>query len=266
MAGTERDAGPRIASLVPSSTELLCALGLAPFLVARTGFCIHPKALLQNVPKVGGTKDVNLARLAALRPTHVLMNEEENRLDTHAAISLWPGVQCLVSFPRAPSEVPALVAELATAFGDQAGVREHAARLQAELQTALAQPVPAPTRSLLYLIWREPWMLAGADTYIARLLAQAGWRLEAPDTARYPALAATDPLWQAVDEVWLSSEPYRFGAQQVAEVQSLAPQARVRLVDGELCSWWGARTAAGLTYLRCLHSTENPPPWNSTNP
>jgi len=56
-----------------------------------------------------------------------------------------------------------------------------------------------------------------------------------------------------VDEVWLSSEPYRFDERHLAEVQALAPQARVRLVDGELCSWWGARTAAGLRYLRALH-------------
>ena len=68
----------RIASLVPSITELVCALGLAGQLVARTGFCIHPRATLDAVPKVGGTKDVNLERLRALRPTHVIVNIDEN--------------------------------------------------------------------------------------------------------------------------------------------------------------------------------------------
>jgi ABC-type Fe3+-hydroxamate transport system substrate-binding protein len=255
----------RIASLVPSSTELVCALGLAPYLVARTGFCTHPKALLENTPKVGGTKDVNLQRLQLFRPSHVLMNEEENRLETHAAIRQWPGVQCLVSFPRAPADVPGLIAELAEAFGAYPGVQENAARLLAELQVALARPAPARPRRVLYLIWRQPWMLAGADTYIARLLAQAGWQVLAPETARYPELPTDDPLWQTADEVWLSSEPYSFGAEHLREVQSLAPQARVRLVDGELCSWWGARTASGLAYLRGLHETENEAPWNSTN-
>ena len=70
----------RIASLVPSLTELVVALGLARCLVARTGFCIHPAQALREVPKVGGTKDVNLARLRRLAPTHVLVNVDENRL------------------------------------------------------------------------------------------------------------------------------------------------------------------------------------------
>ena len=55
----------RIVSLVPSLTELVCALGLRPWLVGRTGFCIHP-ADLAEVPKVGGTKDVRLDRVRAL--------------------------------------------------------------------------------------------------------------------------------------------------------------------------------------------------------
>ena len=65
---------PRIASLVPSATETLVALGLAPRLVARTGFCIHPAEVVKDVPKVGGTKDVNLEKLKQLAPTHVVVN------------------------------------------------------------------------------------------------------------------------------------------------------------------------------------------------
>jgi hypothetical protein len=103
-------------------------------------------------------------------------------------------------------------------------------------------------------------MTVAQDTYIARLLAQGGWStLPAVlggerGAARYPALAPDDAVWRTAHEVWLSSEPYAFQAQHLAEVQALAPQAVVRLVDGELCSWWGARTAAGLAYVRSLRS------------
>ncbi len=250
----------RIASLVPSATELLCALGLAPWLVARSGFCVHPADALAAVPKVGGTKDVNLAKLRRLRPSHVLLNVDENRRETFDALRDWPGVELLVSHPCGPADVPTLVEQCVAAFGALPGVRERADALRAELAVALARPTPPPRR-LLYLIWREPWMTVARDTYISRLLAAAGWQtLPAVDggplgAARYPQLAADDPLWQAVDEVWLSSEPYRFGEAHLAEVQRLAPQARVRLVDGELCSWWGARTAQGLAYLHALHGT-----------
>ncbi|MFN4115672.1 MAG: helical backbone metal receptor [Inhella sp.] len=258
LGGPVAPAELRIASLVPSATELLCALGLAPWLVARTGFCIHPAEALAAVPKVGGTKDVNLAKLQALRPTHVLLNVDENLLATFEALQRWPGVELLVSHPCGPRDLPALIAQCLDAFGSLPGVRERAAALLAELGAALAQPVLAP-RTVLYLIWRSPWMGVARDTFISRQLAEAGWQsLPAVDggergAARYPALEPGDPVWRSADEVWLSSEPYRFGEAHVDEVRSLAPQARVRLIDGELCSWWGPRTAQGLAYLRALH-------------
>lgn len=250
----------RIASLVPSATELLCALGLAPWLVARTGFCIHPATELAEVPKIGGTKDVHLAKLRALQPTHVLLNIDENLLATYQALQEWPGVELLVTHPCGPRDVPALVDQCLQAFGELPGVATRAELLLAELAAALAQPAPPP-RSVLYLIWRSPWMTVARDTFISRQLAETGWiTLPALDggergAARYPQLAEADPLWRQADEIWLSSEPYRFAESHLAEVQQLAPQARVRLVDGELCSWWGPRTAEGLAYLRQLHRT-----------
>ncbi len=249
---------PRIASLVPSATELLCALGLTPWLVARTGFCIHPRERVAAVPKVGGTKDVDLDKLRALRPSHVLLNVDENRRETFEALRAWPGVELLVNHPCGPRDVPALLDQCVQAFGALPGVAERAAALRAELDAALAQPQPAPRR-VLYLIWRQPWMAVARDTYISRQLAEAGWQtLPAVDggpegAARYPQLEVGDPAWHQAEEVWASSEPYRFGPAHLAELQRLAPQARVRLVDGELCSWWGARTAQGLAYLRALH-------------
>src|SRR6476619_1886404 len=89
MSG-EHPAAVRIASLVPSLTELVVALGLGDRLVARTGWCIHPAAALAAVPKVGGTKTVNLAKLRRLAPTHVLVNVDENRIDTVEALRAWP--------------------------------------------------------------------------------------------------------------------------------------------------------------------------------
>ena len=77
---------PRIASLVPSLTELVVELGLGHCLVARTGFCIHPAPAVRDIPKVGGTKDVKLAKLQRLAPTHVLVNVDENRLATAEAM------------------------------------------------------------------------------------------------------------------------------------------------------------------------------------
>ena len=72
------DNNARIVSLVPSITELLCDLGLAPKLVGRTGFCIHPADVVPSIAKIGGTKDVNIKKIRTLAPTHLVVNIDEN--------------------------------------------------------------------------------------------------------------------------------------------------------------------------------------------
>ncbi|MBA4341407.1 MAG: cobalamin-binding protein [Methylibium sp.] len=253
------NSAPRIVSLVPSLTELLVALGLAPWLVGRTGFCIHPADALRSVPKIGGTKDVNLAKLRQLAPTHVLVNVDENRLETVEAIrGFVPNV--LVTHPLAPADNLALLEQMVSTFAELPGVHDSAARLADELRTALARCAarPWPEQRVLYLIWREPWMTVARDTYIARMLEQVGWRswpaVEGGSTgaARYPVLQGDEPWLAHIDQVLLSSEPYRFTQQHLPLAQALCPQARVRLVDGELLSWYGPRAAPGLDYLRAL--------------
>lgn len=252
---------PRIASLVPSLTELIVALGLAPCLVARTGFCIHPKEALRAVPKVGGTKDVNLAKLERLAPTHVLVNVDENRVDVVDALRGWAKPPCIVvTHPGDPLDNLALVAQMVEHFGALPGVAVRAAELTRELEHELALTLPqgrAPQR-VLYLIWREPWMTIARDTYISRLLARINWHT-LPEVqggpagaARYPALRGDEPWLGAVQQVLLSSEPYKFDARHIEPAQALCPGARVRLVDGELLSWYGARAVPGLRYLRAL--------------
>ncbi len=254
---------PRIASLVPSLTELVVELGLLDVLVARTGFCIHPADALRKVPKVGGTKDVNLAKLQALAPTHVLVNVDENRRDTVDAIRAWPNPpQIVVTHPNGPEDNLALVAQMLAQFGANPGTRTDVAERGAALTQALqhelelTQPDEHPPQRVLYLIWREPWMTVARDTYIARMLARIGWHT-LPDVrggesgaARYPALRGDEPWLAEVQQVLLSSEPYRFTAQHQGEARRLCPNARVRLVDGEMLSWYGPRAVAGLRYLR----------------
>jgi len=249
----------RIASLVPSLTELVVELGLRERLVARTGFCIHPAEALRAVPKIGGTKDVNLAKLQRLAPTHVLVNVDENRRDTVDAIRAWPNPpQIVVTHPNAPEDNLALIAQLLAHFGAQAGVAERAAALTRALQHELDRTVPdgrEPQR-VLYLIWREPWMTVARDTYIASMLARIGWHTlpgvhgGESGAARYPAVQGDEPWLAEVQQVLLSSEPYRFGEQHLEDARRLCPNARVRLVDGEMLSWYGPRAVPGLRYLR----------------
>jgi ABC-type Fe3+-hydroxamate transport system substrate-binding protein len=249
----------RIASLVPSLTELVVELGLGGRLVARTGFCIHPAPRLREVPKVGGTKDVNLARLRQLAPTHVLVNVDENRAEIVPALQAM-GAELLVTHPMGPDDNLALVAQLVAAFGHVPGVAERGERLQQALRDELAHNRAAVTQpqQVLYLIWHDPWMTVARDTYISRMLATVGWSTVPHlmggerGAARYPVVHGGEPWLASVQRVLLSSEPFRFDDAHLHEAHALCPQATVQRVDGELLSWYGARAVPGLRYLREL--------------
>jgi ABC-type Fe3+-hydroxamate transport system substrate-binding protein len=248
------DGSARIVSLVPSITELICDLGLSAQLVGRTGFCVHPRETLKTVPKLGGTKDVDLAKLRALAPTHVVLNIDENEKPTADALARFVP-HLIVTHPLGPLDNPPLYRLLGAIFGRE----QEAAALCAQFQRAhdaLTQAARAwPRQRVLYLIWKDPWMAVSRDTYIARTLALAGWdTLPASAAARYPRVNLDRSLLQDAELVLLSSEPYRFRARHVAELQAL-PAMRgkaVALIDGEMTSWYGSRAIAGMAYLRRL--------------
>jgi ABC-type Fe3+-hydroxamate transport system substrate-binding protein len=234
---------PRIVSLVPSITELLCDLDLAGQLVGRTGFCIHPWETVREIPKVGGTKDVKLDKIRALEPTHVVVNVDENRKeDAEALAEFVPNV--VVTHPLGPRDNLDLYRQMGREFDREAEAEAWCARFEA----ALARVDDRPEQQVLYLIWRDPWMTIAPDTYISRTLALFNWRtVPASADERYPPvdLAAVD-----VDRVLLSSEPFHFKEQHVPEVEALVPAAKVSLIDGEMTSWYGSRAVAALDYLR----------------
>ena len=242
----------RIVSLVPSITELVCDLGLASQLVGRTGFCIHPKNAVRNVPKVGGTKTVDLEKVRKLRPSHVILNVDEN--EKSVADSLAGFVPNLVvTHPLAPLDNLALYRLIGGVFGRVGEAEALCARFQVA-HDALARERHAP-RKVLYVIWKDPWMTVSRDTYISRTLSLAGFET-LPRTAedRYPKFAFDDPCVAETDLVLLSTEPYMFRARHVAELAALPAFGGkpVRLIDGEMTSWYGSRAIEGLGYLREL--------------
>jgi ABC-type Fe3+-hydroxamate transport system substrate-binding protein len=248
-AGTEHPpagAGARIVSLVPSITELVCDLGLAEQLVGRTGFCIHPRATLRTIPKVGGTKDVRIDRIRELAPTHVIVNVDENRRETAEELAdLVPHV--VVTHPQAPRDNLELYRLLGGLFGRERA----AARLCDAFEAAYARAAQhgGTPQDVVYLIWREPWMTIAPTTYIAQMLALFGWHTQPADaTDRYPTIDLAAYAGR-VDRVLLSSEPFRFKEHHRAEVAAVVPGAEVSLIDGEMAGWYGSRAIAGLDYM-----------------
>lgn len=245
-------ADARIVSLVPSITEMLCDFGLAGQLVGRTGFCIHPSEVVAGIPKVGGTKDVNIDKIRKLAPTHLVVNIDENEQPTVAQLAEFiPHI--VVTHPLAPRDNLALAALLGGVFCRSREAAEWSAdfeREYARLQALQAQSA-APPRTMLYCIWQDPWMSVSRDTYIARMLAEIGWQVPQLGALRYPEFSWTPELLAQIDGVLLSSEPYRFSEAHAAVLAQQIGKP-VQLVDGEMLSWYGSRALQGLRYLQEL--------------
>jgi ABC-type hemin transport system substrate-binding protein len=244
---------PRIVSLVPSLTHAVCDLGLKKHLVGCTQFCVEPPDLRRTAVVVGGTKDPALAEIAALRPTHILVNEEENKPEhIEACRALAP---TYLSFPKAPRDVPGMLRQM----GEFLDCRDAAESWVRKIEAVLTRVYEARAFSTLsdqrclYYIWREPYMVAAADTYINAMLELAGLVNVAPGQTRYPELPVAAAAALRPDVLLLSSEPYPFRRRDLERLKGEWPNAILPTAvkaDGQLFSWYGTMTLAALEALR----------------
>jgi iron complex transport system substrate-binding protein len=240
----------RIVSLCPSLTELVFDLGLGASLVGRTKFCVHPADGVGTVEKVGGTKNPKIARIIELAPDLVLLNEEENRREDAEALQA-AGLKCHVSFPHTALDTAEMVRSIAAAVHAPAAGE----RIARDIETRHARVAQAAaTRrpvTYAYLIWRDPLMTVNADTFVSALLGDAGGRnVFAAQSDRYPTITPDELGAANPDVVLLSTEPFPFKPSHADELAAATglPRERFRIVDGELLSWHGSRTPAGIDY------------------
>ncbi len=252
-AGTEHvpaSRSPRIVSLVPSITELLCDLGLAGTIVGRTGFCIHPRETVRGISKVGGTKDIDLDKVRALSPTHVILNVDENRKEAARALGEFVPT-LIVTHPLAPLDNLALYRLIGGIFGREREAERLCGNFEAQYAALDAEARAFSPERVLYLIWKNPWITVSRDTYVSRTLALVKWETvpeNAPD--RYPTVSLDEDAFDGARIVLLSSEPYRFSESHADELRRSFPGRIVTLIDGEMTAWYGSRAIKALGYLR----------------
>jgi ABC-type Fe3+-hydroxamate transport system substrate-binding protein len=225
----------RVVSLVPSVTETLLAWGIGPLAVTR--FCEQPGFLT-----VGGTKDPDVAAIAALQPDLVVMNDEENRREDADAL-VAAGLSVHVATVRAVGDVDPCLRDLAEAVGVTRSEEERDAFHRIDLESVDSR------RRVFVPVWRRPWMTMNADTYGSSVLALLGLaNVFADAPTRYPAVSLDEVLELRPDLILLPSEPYPFRERHRAELDSC--RAEIRLVDGRDLFWWGIRTPGALERLR----------------
>jgi iron complex transport system substrate-binding protein len=240
----------RIVSLCPSLTELVFDLGRGEELVGRTKFCVHPAGRVERVEAVGGTKNPKIARIVELAPDLVLLNEEENRREDAEALAA-AGVRCHVTFPRNVDETAHMVRDVGIALGRRDDAERIARDIEQRADRVRKCSRDVPPVRYAYLIWRNPWMVAGGDTFVSAMLTLAGGVNAFGDhPERYPtvtpdAFAKADP-----DVVLFSSEPFPFKEKHADELTALTVLSRDRMqfVDGEYLTWHGSRTPDGIDY------------------
>ncbi len=240
----------RIISLCPSLTELAFDLGRGQDLVGITRYCVHPAAGVAAVEKVGGPKDPKVARIVELVPDVVLLNEEENRLEDAEALRQ-AGVRCHTSLPTTVDDVAAMVRSIGAELGRPDVAERIATDIEKRSQRVRQAACGRSAVRWAYLIWRKPWMAVNSDTLIDALLSQAGGRnIFGEHAERYPAISAADLVAARPDVVLLSTEPFPFEAKHIEELAGETGFSRDRfhIVDGELLSWHGSRTPAGIDY------------------
>ncbi|TKB97087.1 cobalamin-binding protein [Pedobacter cryophilus] len=238
-----------IISLVPSQTELLFDLGLNEEVVGVTKFCIHPKDKFKITTKIGGTKKLNIEKIRSLKPDLIIGNKEENEQQQIEML--------MQEFPVWMSDIYNLndALNMIKAVGDLVGKQEASILMAKEIasnfeaiQLGVSQK---PIKKVAYFIWKDPYMLAGTQTFIHEMLKYGGLE-NVTNLNRYPIISESELHNLNPDVVLLSSEPYPFKDDHIKDFQKLWPAVTVKLVDGEMFSWYGSRLLKAAYYFKTL--------------
>ena len=237
----------RIISLVPSQTELLHYLELDDKVVGITRFCIHPEEWYRKKNRVGGTKNLHFDKIRELNPDIIIGNKEEN--EEHQIKEL------MKEFPVWMSDILTLenALEMILAIGELTGKQDKAVILSKQIQDGFDNLIPIKkSKSVAYLIWRNPYMAAGGGTFIDDMLQRCGFINVFKNHGRYPKIYENELIKNKPDFVFLSSEPYPFKEKHISEIFSILPKSKIHLVDGELFSWYGSRLLHSPKYFEKL--------------
>ncbi|MBS3913199.1 MAG: ABC transporter substrate-binding protein [Bacteroidetes bacterium] len=244
------DSSPkRIVSLVPSQTEYLYDLGLGERIAGQTIFCIYPENEFKRATKVGGTKKLLLDKIRELKPDIIIANKEENEASQIKELEMEYPVW--ISDIKTIEGAYGMMKTIGEIFGKEGIASEWIHKIKIKFESLELSKSP---RKALYLIWREPWMAAGRDTFINAMLPFAGFENAIQDeNSRYPELNLNEMESLNPEFVLLSSEPYPFQEKHIAELKSILPETKVLLVDGEMFSWYGSRLLQAPDYFSQIH-------------
>lgn len=242
----------RVVSLVPSWTE--CLHDLRVNVVGQTKFCVRPDSAFRSVPRVGGTKTIDVDGVLKLQPDLVVANMEEN--DKHQVEAIIEQLPAHASVWVSDVRTVEQALDQMTTLGWQCEKAELARTFVEEIREMWGKP-RAMVGQAGYAVWRSPWMVAGPNTFIHDVM--RWWGIgnafgHMRDGDRYPTLSPSDNEGIGLAKTWLlPSEPFPFQEKHLASFQDAHPEARFHLVDGEAFSWYGTRMKHVVKHLASIH-------------
>lgn len=232
----------RIVSLVPSITELLVDLGLEENIVGITKFCDEPNYLKNKIEIIGGTKNINIKKIKKINPDFVLANKEENLENQINEIRKFSNVW--ISNVKDTDDNIDLIQKLGEIFNLNSDAEILINKTKFALETLTNFRIK--NKKVLYLIWKDPYMSIGIDTYINNILTKIGLENCILDN-RYPIVELSN--FKSVDYILLSSEPYPFKKKHIKEISKELTHPKILFVDGKFFSWYGSRLSKSIDYF-----------------
>ena len=240
----------KIVSVVPSQTELLSYFSLEKEVCGITKFCIHPEQWYKKKIRVGGTKILNIEIIKNLQPDLVIANKEENvkeqveELANH--FNVWvTDVNTVKDALKMINDIGELTHKIREATGLIKEIKTEFSELWATI------PITAGKKlRVCYLIWRNPYMTVGGNTFINDMLKYCRMNNCFEDRTRYPEITLQQLRSADCNCILLSSEPYPFTQKHLEELQQQLPGKKIILVDGEMFSWYGSRLLKAPAYFK----------------
>jgi ABC-type Fe3+-hydroxamate transport system substrate-binding protein len=242
----------RIISLVPSQSELLWYLGLREELAGITKFCVHPNEMFRTVTRVGGTKELKFDEIKKLQPDLIIANKEEN--EQEQIEELCKHYPVWISDIYNLEDALQMISGIGEIINKKTASEILATNIRSKyhnFKTNNPKHETGNKTTAAYLIWKNPYMAAGHDTFINYMLHECGLNnIFISEKSRYPEITTQTLIDKNPDVILLSSEPYPFKEKHIAELKMHLPHSKILLADGEMFSWYGSRLLYAFDYFQ----------------
>ncbi|NIQ40251.1 MAG: ABC transporter substrate-binding protein, partial [Proteobacteria bacterium] len=183
----------------------------------RTDYCIHPRARVDTVERLGGPKDPDLGRIFELDPDLIIMDKEENRkVDVERLDMHWPVSRAFLTGPTTVDQALSSV----EGIGLLLNVENCAFELISNVRSLRKRLIKRDRGSVVYLTWQDPFIAATRETYIGDVLELLGYRnifdrssvrrFRKGGNEKYPIVDLDLLARLRPEAIFLSTEPFPF--------------------------------------------------------